>query len=341
MNSNNFIEIDGSHGEGGGQMIRTAIALSAITGKPTKLINIRAKRCNPGLSAQHLKGILACAEICDAKTTGTEIGSSKVTFSPGKISSGIFKINIGTAGSTALILQTLIPVAIHAPGLIEFQITGGTNVRWSMDFEYMQHIFGHYMKEIGIDYHISIEKRGFYPKGGGKIIVKISPGHSKELDLTKRGTLQQIDVHAIAESRLESKKVAQRELKGFSSILTPNREFIGYHKADSIGTSMHAHAHFENCKLGSSVIGEKNISAEQVGKNCATQLKKQIDSGACIDEWMADQILPYMAFAGLGKIHVADITPHTITNIHVIEKFLPVKFEIDKKNKIISLKKSS
>jgi RNA 3'-phosphate cyclase len=333
------ITIDGSHGEGGGQMIRTSIALSAITGIPVNIKNIRAKRCNPGLSAQHLKAILACTEMCNAEVTGAELGSSEVEFIPKKIHGGKFSINIGTAGSTALILQTLIPVAIHAPDPVKFQISGGTNVKWSMDFEYMQHIFGHYMKSIGIDYHIQIEKRGFYPKGGGKILVKIKPGTPTSLQLTKRGKFQRIDVRAISESRLESKDVCARELKGFSTILKPNHEFVEYHNADSIGTSMHAHAHYENCKLGSSVIGDIKISAEQLGKKCATQLKKQIDSGACIDEWMADQILPYMAFTGSGKIHVAHITQHTETNIHVIEKFLPIKFNIDKENNIISVKK--
>jgi len=335
----NTITIDGSHGEGGGQMIRTSIALSAITGLPVNIKNIRAKRCNPGLSPQHLKSILACAEMCDAKVTGAELGSSEVKFIPGKIHDGNFSIDIGTAGSTALILQTLVPVAIHAPNPVKFQITGGTNVKWSMDFEYMQHIFGYYMKTIGIDYHIEIEKRGFYPKGGGKILVTISPGTPSTLNLTKRGKFQKIDVRAIAENRLKTKQVAKRELKGFSTILKIDKQFIEYNSADSIGTSMHAHAHYENCKLGSSVIGDIKISAEEVGKKCAIQLKKQIDSSACVDEWMADQILPYMAFASSGKIHVAHITQHTETNIHVIEKFLPVKFTIDKENNIISVNK--
>jgi RNA 3'-phosphate cyclase len=325
-----MIEIDGGKGESGGQMVRTAVALSAVTGNAVRIINIRAGRCNPGLRAQHLKGVLACKEICDAEIDGAEIGSSEIIFKPKAIKGGSFKIDVGTAGSTALILQTLIPVALHAQEKIEFEIVGGTNVKWSMDFEYMQHIFGFYMQAMGVDYRIELVKRGFYPKGGGKIIVNVVPSKPKVIELVTRGEFQRIDVRAIAEARLEAKKVAERELDGFSQVLKPDKTFTHYSDADSIGTSMHAHAHYQNCKLGSSVIGEVRVSAEEVGKQCALGLKKQMDSEACVDEWMADQILPFMAFAGKGRISVAEVTEHTRTNISIIEKFLDVKFSIEK-----------
>ena len=369
-----MIEIDGSYLEGGGQITRTATALSAITGNPVRIINIRKGRPKPGLSAQHLSGIKAAAKLCSAETKGVELGSTKIEFYPKQIKGGNYKIDIGTAGSSALILQTLIPIAIHAPAPVQLEITGGTNVKWSMDYEYMKHIFGYYMKKMGIEYSIEIEKRGFYPKGGGKVVVKISPGKPMPLNLVNPGKFEKIDVHAIAENRLSAKQVAEREIKGFSTILNPDQKFLQYSKADCPGTSIHAHAHFENCKLGSSVIGEKNISAEQLGKTCATHLKKQIDSGACIDEWMADQILPYMALAVCNisaiqtslrknvcnisspinltkvakinkkesnlhkfksKISVAEVSKHCLTNAWIIEKFLPVKFNIKKEKNII------
>lgn len=334
-----MIVIDGSVGEGGGQVVRTAVSLSAITGKAVKIINIRAKRCKPGLRPQHLKGILACKKMCNGSLKGGKIWSREIEFIPGKIQGGRYEIDVGTAGSTALILQMLIPVSLYAPSDVEIEMTGGTNVKWSIDFEYMKHIFGYYMKVMGINYYIKLIKHGFYPKGGGKVFARISPGKPKPLNLIKRGKFECVDVRAIAEESLKIKNVAERELKSFRKVLKPDREFIEYYKAACPGTSIHAHAHYKNCKLGSSVIGEKGITAEKLGMMCALSLKKQMDSGACVDEWMADQILPYMAFAGKGKIRVTEITQHAKTNVKIIENFLPVRFNLDDEKKIISVSK--
>lgn len=331
-----MIQIDGSHHEGGGQIIRTSVALSALTGKPVKIINIRAKRCNPGLAAQHLTSILALAKLCDAKVTGAEISSQTIEFTPGKIKGGAYRVDVGTAGSIPLVLQTLILPAIHAKEDVILEITGGTDVKWSPTIDYMQHIFCGSLRKMGAGINLEIEKRGFYPKGGGKVKITIKPAKLEPLNLTERGKLEKIDVWSIASENLKNAKVAERQVEGAAKVL--GNKFgkikVLYVPALSAGSSFHIHAHYENCKLGATSLGELYKPAEKVGEEAAQLLKKQMDSGGCLDEWMADQILPFLAISG-GAVKVAEITPHCETNIWVIEQFLDVKFEVEKEKGII------
>ncbi|NIO45029.1 MAG: RNA 3'-terminal phosphate cyclase [Candidatus Aenigmarchaeota archaeon] len=333
-----MILIDGSYLEGGGQIIRTSIALSAITGKPVKIENIRAKRRNPGLRAQHLKGIEATTELCNAELKNAKIGSTSIEFIPKKIEGGYLSIDVGTAGAISLVLQTLVLPSLHAENEVVLEITGGTDVKWSPTTTYFQHIFCDFLKKMNIDIHIETLKHGFYPKGGGKVKIIIKPCKElKTINLTKREDLKRIDIWSIASENLKNRKVAERQVEGAKKALGKSFENvnISYVPTLSPGSSINPHAHFENCKLGASELGERGKLAEKVGEEAAKSLVKQIDSNACLDKWMADQILPYMALAGNSKVSVAEITNHVRTNIWVIEKFLSVKFEIDETNKII------
>lgn len=334
-----MILIDGSYLEGGGQIIRTSIALSAITGKPVKIINIRAKRCKPGLRAQHLKGIEAAAKLCNAELKNARIGSTSIEFIPKEVKGGYFSIDVGTAGAIALVLQTLVLPSIHAKEEVVLEITGGTDVHWSPTTTYFQHIFCDFLKNMDIDIYIETLKHGFYPKGGGKIKVIIKPCKKlKPLNLTKRGSLKRIDIWSIASENLKKAKVAERQVEGTKRALKMDFENVNikYVSSLSAGSSVHVHAHYENCKLGATAIGKLGKPAEKVGEEAGKHLKKQIDSNACLDEHMADQILPFMALTSNSKVSVAKITNHVKTNIWVIEKFLSVKFGINKNNKIIS-----
>jgi RNA 3'-phosphate cyclase len=210
-----MIEIDGNHGSGGGQIIRTAVSMSALTGKPCHIRNIRAKRENPGLSYQHLTAVKAVAELCHAQLSGAELRSEELTFIPGKIGSGGFNFDIGTAGSITLVLQALLPAAIHAKGPIKFVVSGGTNVPLAPSPEYFQHIFSDYLKKMGINIQSETLKYGFYPKGGGKMQVLINPGIPKPLDLIDRGQLIKVDCWSIATKDLEKPLVAERQITGF------------------------------------------------------------------------------------------------------------------------------
>lgn len=334
-----MIEIDGSYLEGGGQIVRTSVALSAVTEKPCKIINIRRGRKDSGLKAQHLKGVEAVAKLTSGKVKGLSIGSHEIEFVPGKIKGGKYKIDVGTAGSISLVLQTLVPACLHADGVVELEIIGGTDVKWSPNVEYFQEVFCRNVNRMGIEIESEILKYGFYPKGGGLVRIKIKPCKKlRPLNLVERGNIKRYDIRSIANKTLEEAKVAERQIEGAKEIIPKfDCEFLNYVDTLSVGTSVHIHSHCDNSELGATVLGERGKKAEDVGKECAELLKKQIDSNACLDRWMADQILPYMALAGSGKVSVAEITKHAKTNMWVIEKFLPVKFNIDEKNKIISI----
>ncbi len=327
-----MILVDGSQGEGGGQILRTAIGLSAVTGKPVKIFNIRKGRPNPGLQAQHLVGIKAVSEICEGKLRGAELGSTEVEFTPGKIKGGEYIFDVGTAGAVTLVLQSVVIPAIHANKEISFEITGGTHVNWSPSFDYFQHIFCGWMKTLGIQIEAEILKYGFYPKGGGKVKVKIIPGSLKNLQLTDRGDYLRTDIFSVASKDLQKNKVVERQVQGAEKILKTENQVSSYVDSFSTGTSVHMHSHYKNnwCMLGSSVIGEKNKPAEKVGEEAAALLKKQMDSGATVDEYMSDQILPFLALAkGKSEFITSELTKHAETNIWVIKKFLDVEFKVD------------
>jgi RNA 3'-terminal phosphate cyclase (GTP) len=326
-----MIEIDGSYGEGGGQIIRTAIAMSAIKQVPIRITNIRKGRPNPGLQAQHLTGVRAAAELCNAKLKGAELGSTEIEFSPGKIKTGGFRFDIGTAGAITLVLQTLIPICAFAPGTVRLEIKGGTHALHSPPIEYFQNIFCDYAEKFSLLVDIEVEKYGFFPKGGGVVKVEVKPNKNyKPLNLTARGKLLNVKVFSIASEDLKGANVADRQVAGFRAALPADyvvKPFTEYVKTLSTGSAIYAHALFENCKLGCSTLGERGKKAEDVGKECAAGLMKEINSPATVDKHLADQLIPFLGLFG-GEFVTSDITEHTKTNIWVVEKFINKRFGI-------------
>ncbi len=336
-----FIEIDGSYGEAGGQILRTSLSLSAYTGKPFKISNIRKSRPIPGLQPQHMKSVQAAAALCNADTKGVEKHSMDVEFIPNKIQSGIFEFDIKTAGSVTLLLQTLLPICLKAKEPIKIIVKGGTDVQYAPPIKYFQHIFAYYMRKIGIDTKINVKKYGFYPKGGGEILLEFDPKKSdlKPINIQQRGILQRIDIHSIASETLEKANVAERQITGFmkniGKLYTPlvKNKFIEYVPTSSVGSVVHCHAHFEKAKLGASWLGKPGLKAEHVGMQAAQALIMQIKQRAPLDEYMEDQIIPYMALSTMkykkpSIISISHMTKHTETNIWTTKQFLPVKFEI-------------
>ena len=331
-----MLEIDGSYGEGGGQIIRTAIAMSAIKQIPIKITNIRANRSKPGLQAQHLTGVKAAAELCNAKVKGAELGSTEIEFSPGKIKTGGFRFDIGTAGSITLVLQTLIPICAFAPGVVRLEIRGGTHALHAPPIEYFQNVFCDYAEKFGLIVTANVEKYGFFPKGGGVVKVEVKPAKSyKPINLTERGKLLNLKVFSIASEDLKSANVADRQVAGFRQNIKPDfvvKPFTEYTKTLSTGSAVYAHALYSNCKLGCSALGERGKKAEDVGRECAVDLLKEINSEATVDKHLADQLIPFLGLFG-GEFVTSDITEHTKTNVWVVEKFINKKFKIEE-NKI-------
>jgi len=335
-----FLEIDGSYGESGGQILRTATGLSMVTGKPFRITKIRAGRPNPGLQAQHLAGVSAAAELCGAELEGAKLGSTELTFTPGNMTRESLDIEVGTAGSVALVLQTLLMPLSVARHKTHLDIRGGTHVAWSPTTGYFRHVFCEYMRMMGVSVRSDTHEYGFYPKGGGRITVDIAPSAKlKPLALDKRGRYVATEAWSNASRELARPKVAERQLGGARVMARIDRENVKYVESQSIGSAITIVTKFSNCLLGASALGERSLPAEKVGEQAAAELSRALATGATMDSWMADQILPYIALAaGKSVILAPSATKHMKTNIWAIEKFLGAKFSIEygEKNVVVS-----
>ena len=329
-----MIEIDGSHGEGGGQILRTALSLSALTGKPFRIYNIRAKRKNPGLRPQHLNAVKAVAELCDAEVSEINVGTSEFTFKPNEIKSKTLNIDIGTAGATTLILHALLPAAIHSKKQVKIRIKGGTNNPMAPPIDNVLIVFIPILKKFGAKVEGKLVRRGYYPKGGGEVFFTIKPSEMEEINLTERGKLIKIVGISNASKQLEKAKVADRQAKAvvrnLKELNVPIEIKKEYCETLSVGTSISLAAVFENTILGADSFGKLGKPAEKVGEEAAKNLLYETNSNGCTDEHITDQLIPYMGLWG-GKIKASKISEHTRTNIWVVEKFLPVKFNIKEK----------
>jgi len=340
------IEIDGSYLEGGGQILRTAMALSAVTGKPCRGCNIRKGRPKPGLMPQHLLGIRALAQLCNGELEGDELGSKEIKFSPGETYRDRLSVNIPTAGSITLVLQGLILPVLSASPLINsgqaepVKITfkgGATDTFFSPTIDYFQYVFLGILEKLAenssLPIEINIIKRGYYPEGGAEVEVKIYPTKIKNLDLTERGSLKKITVISGASDTLKDQRVAERQIAGVREVLSklklPVEERVGYYPTQCPGSQICLIAEFEKTAIGTDNLGKLGKRAEDIGKEAALELLREEKSRACLDKHLADQILPYLALApGKSQVTVSEITRHCQTNIWVIEKFINKKFKI-------------
>lgn len=332
--SNNFIEIDGSFGEGGGQILRTACSLSAITKKPCRIFNIKSGREKTGLMPQHLFGIQAISKLCDGRLEGDYLGSEEIRFSPREITIKDLSIKIDTAGSITLILQMLILPSLFSNQPVKIIFDGGaTDTFFSPTIDCFRYCFLKILEKIGVKTDINIIKRGYYPEGGAKLEAIVYPSKLKGLFLTERGALKKIKVISGASEYLKDKKVAERQIAGVREILgklnLSIEEIVEYYQTQNPGSQICLIADFENAIIGTDNLGKIGKRAEDVGKEAALELLREQKADSCLDGHSADQILPYIALsAEKSQITTSEITDHCKTNIWVIEKFLDGKFEI-------------
>lgn len=327
------IEIDGSIGYG--QVLRTAVALSVLTLKSVRIFNIRKGRPRPGLMPQHLTGVKIAAEFCSADVKGLSIGSMEVEFTPKEITLPLHKkIDIGTSGSIGLILQTLAPICIFAEKEVTLDIIGGTAGLGAPPIEYLQHVTFPVLSKLDIPQpEIEIIKQGFYPRGCGHVKIKFCPTKKlKAIELTKCGDVEYI--HGISIAGKLPDHVAERQAKAAEDYFKQKGFDVDIERQTvqtlSAGTSITLWADCEHSVMGANNIGKLKVPAETIGKRAAGELYESIKSGAALDKFMSDQIIPFIALAnGISKVRVEKITEHCQTNIRIVEKLLPVKFDIN------------
>ena len=323
-----MIELDGAIGYG--QVLRTAIALSTLTLQPIRIFNIRINRPNPGLRPQHLAGVLEAAKLCHAEIKNAKIGSTEIIYIPKRLEiSERIVIDIKTAGSITLLLQTILPIIALSNKRVSLTIFGGTDVPGSPTINYYRKVFSYYLERFGIKIRVSVEKYGFYPKGGGKVNLEIyGVNFLNSIKFVERGSLKEISAFSIASKELQKARVAERQISGIEEIIGKINGSYQYVDTLSIGTSLLAIAEYDNCILGKDGLGEKGKMAEDVGREVGMELKKSMDSNACLDKFMADQILVFAALAkGTSEFTIEEFTDHVETNIITCEKLLGTKFE--------------
>lgn len=330
---NDAIEIDGSIGEGGGQVLRTSLTLSILTRQPVHIRQIRAKRSKPGLMAQHFQAVQSASAISQAEVKGNTIGSKELSFIPTSITHGRYLFKIGTAGSTSLVLQTLLLPLCLAEGTSTIDIQGGTHVPWSPVFHYLDLHWLKFIRRIGLDVELDIFKAGFYPLGGGEMRAKVKPVDLIiGLQLKERGKL--LTIHGISAVGNLDMTIATRQkhqaLRRLEPIYPDTKIKCQEIPAHGKGTFLLLVAEFEEGCCCFSSLGSPGKRAEIVADEAVDALLEFIDSEASVDEYLADQmLLPLILSEQSSSFSTSKVTQHLLTNASIIHQFTPARIEID------------
>jgi RNA 3'-terminal phosphate cyclase (ATP) len=325
-----MIQLDGAAGEGGGQILRTALSLSMITGQAFRIENLRAGRAKPGLLRQHLTAVLAAAEVCGASVDGAVLGSTALSFTPGTVRSGEYKFAVGTAGSATLVLQTLLPALMVAKGRSVVSVEGGTHNMAAPPFDFLQKTFLPLVRSMGPEITIRLHRYGFYPAGGGGISMEINPvDRLSELHLPLEMACTEITATAIV-ANLPG-HIAARELAAVAErleIAKDGLETVETKNSVGPGNVLMVECHAEEVVHVFTGFGKVGVSAEAVAGVAISQARKFIECKVSADEHLADQLLLPMAIGGGGSFSTWELSNHSLTNMTVIKAFLNVRFEI-------------
>lgn len=324
-----MIRIDGSFGEGGGQILRTSLSLSLVTGKPFAIENIRAGREKPGLLRQHLTAVLAAAEVGGAQVEGAGLGSTAVQFTPGRVRAGTYHFAVGTAGSTTLVLQTVLPALLLADGPSRLTLEGGTHNQAAPPFDFLAKAFLPVVERMGPKVRVALERYGFYPAGGGRFSVEIAPcGRLQPLELGPRAVITERKVTAVLANL--QRHIGRREVDTALSMLNwapESGEIVQTRESAGPGNIVMVEAGSGEVTEVFSAFGQLGVAAEKVGATAAREAREYLVSRAAAGEHLTDQLLVPMALAGGGWFAALKLSRHATTNMAVIPAFLPVRFE--------------
>ncbi len=332
-----MVRIDGSYGEGGGQILRTSLSLSCALRKPVAITNIRKNRKNPGLQPQHLTAVLAAAAIADADVRGAELSSTEIAFLPRTTRGGVYRFDVaekrGSAGSTGLVLQTVLLPLCLAEQSSTVAVHGGTHVPWSPPFHYLRLVVAPLLLRLGATVELAIERWGWYPVGGGEVSARVMPsGRLRPLVVTERGRLLRVTGisavsnlpgHIAARQRERAMEVLERE--GISaSIETLSAPSPGK------GSFLFLCAEFENVTVGFGSLGAIGKRAEEVAEEACRDLLAHLRSGGALDPHLADQLVPWLAFCGgPSEFTTSRVTSHLLTNLWVVRQFMDIDVQVE------------
>ncbi len=325
-----MITIDGSMGEGGGQVLRTALSLSAVTGQPFRIEKIRANRKKPGLMRQHLTCVQAAVAVCGGHAEGADIGASALTFTPGDLVSGNFAFSVGTAGSSNLVFQTILPALISGDAPSTVHLTGGTHNPTAPCYHTLAEGFLPLLAQMGVQVEPELERHGFYPAGGGTWSAAVQPSDDfMALDHVERGDLVDLSIEAMVANLPGD--IAKRELKVMKQKLALSEGDVELRTPDAAGpgNAVLVRMKFENgCEVFAG-YGQPRKSAEAVAEDLAKEVKTFLKSGAAVGPHLADQLLLPMAMGAGGRFTTQEPTLHFTTNVEVIQMFLDVEINTE------------
>lgn len=317
------LHIDGSQGEGGGQILRSSLALSIATGKAFRLTNIRAGREKPGLMRQHLTCVQAAAAISDAQVSGASVGSREILFSPSAARAGTYHFPIGTAGGTTLVLQAVLPALLRAPGRSTVVVEGGTHNKAAPPYEFFERALVPLLHRAGANLSVRLERHGFYPAGGGRVVVEIEgTRNAVPLHLLERGA--RVSAHAAAIVSRLSPSIAQREIEVLRerlSLTEGETRILDVPNAIGPGNAATVEIRYENITEVFSGVGELGRSAEVVARAIANEAREYIASQRPVGPYLADQLMVPLAMLAGGRFATGPLTQHARTNIEIVRAF--------------------
>lgn len=325
-----WLEIDGSLGEGGGQILRTGLGLSLCTGSPVKLTRIRAGRKRPGLMRQHLTAVRAATAIGVAEVTGDAVGSQELTFRPEGLRAGSYRFSVGTAGSTTLVLQAVLPALLLAPEPSELVLEGGTHNPSAPPFDFLDRVLLPLINRMGPTVTAVLERPGFFPTGGGRLKVTIKPTDKLEpLWITKRGEVRR--VVAVARVAALPPNIGHRELRQIRNSLNLGREELICEELDARygpGNVVCVEATTEEINEVFTGFGRKGVRAETVGRAVAAEARSWLDAEVPVGIHLADQLIPLLALAGKGGFRTLPLSGHGRTQVDLVQRFLDVSIDV-------------